>query len=78
MIWDLRNKLDFERKNSKWAQSQKANRMVERTDLEDFFLQCVEEVRKDILKRRVTSAQYSHKKNMKKSICTKSLEGRSE
>jgi hypothetical protein len=30
--------------------------MLEKGELEDFFLQCIEEVRKDILKRRMRSS----------------------
>jgi hypothetical protein len=72
---DLRQKLEFERKNSKWAQSDKAKRLIERSELEDLFLACVEEVRKDIVKRRATSATYSNKKNpLQKSVSSRSLE----
>ena len=56
MVWDLRSKLDVERKSSKWVKTDKVKRLIERTDLEDFFLQCIEEVKKDILKRKETSS----------------------
>ena len=52
MIWDLKSKLDYERKNAKWVQTDKVKRITERNEFEDFFLQCVEEVRKDIVKRK--------------------------
>ena len=62
MIWELRAKLDNERKSGKWAQSEKANKLTQKNELEDFFLECVEEVRKDIAKRRAMSATYSNRK----------------
>ena len=34
----------------------------DKTDLEEFFLQCIDEVRKDILKRRALTKSYSQKK----------------
>ncbi len=52
--------------------------MTERSELENFFLACIEEVRKDILKRKSTSATYSNKKpNMKKSNSSRDLEDNS-
>lgn len=74
MIWDLRAKLDNERKSAKWTKNDKLNRVIERNELEDFFLECVDEVRKDIVKRKSTSAQLSVKKNMKKSASSKAIE----
>ena len=51
----------------------KVNFMTQRTELEEFFLQCIEEVRKDIIKRKTISNNYSSKKSMKKSISSSSL-----
>lgn len=74
LIWELRAKLENERKSSKWAQSDKANKLTKKNELEDLFLDCVEEVRKDIARRRAMSATYSNKKlNMRKSMSTRSL-----
>jgi ribosomal protein L29 len=80
LIWELRSKLENERKSSKWAQSEKANKITKKNELEDLFLECVEEVRKDIARRRAMSATYSNKKpTMRKSVSTRSLgEGPSE
>ena len=75
LIWELRTKLDNEKKTAKWAQTDKARRLMERSELEEFFLSCIDEVRKDLIRRKATSAAYSNKKNMKKSASSKSLEG---
>lgn len=75
LIWELRTKLDNEKKTAKWAQTDKARRLMERSELEEFFLSCIEEVRKDLIRRKATSAAYLNKKNMKKSASSKSLEG---
>jgi hypothetical protein len=48
MIWGLRCKLEHERKSAQWTKSDKIKRVMERNELEDFFLECVEEVRKEI------------------------------
>lgn len=39
------------------------NFIIEKGELEEFFLGCIEEVRKDILKRRMRSFSYQSKSN---------------
>ena len=73
-IYDLRGKLELERKNAKWTKTDKVKRVMERNDLEEFFVECVEEVRKDVVKRRTASAGYGVKKNMRKSTSSKTIE----
>jgi hypothetical protein len=55
--------------------------MTQRNELEEFFLQCIEEVRKDIVKRKTISSSYSNKRggsSMKKSTSTASLTRQSQ
>ena len=73
-IYDLRGKLELERKNAKWTKTDKVKRVMERNDLEEFFVECVEEVRKDVVRRRTASAGYGVKKNMRKSTSSKTIE----
>jgi hypothetical protein len=47
--------------------------MMQRNELEEFFLQCIEEVRKDIVKRKTLSSTFSNKKNLKRSTSTASM-----
>ena len=42
--------------------SERVNVSVERTDLEMLFVDCIEEVRKDIMKRRLKNEIYNRKK----------------
>ena len=42
--------------------SERVNVNVERTDLETLFVDCIEEVRKDIMKRRLKNEIYNRKK----------------
>lgn len=53
----LKSQLQLERKNMRDIKSAKTNYLLEKGELEDFFLMCVEEVRKEILARRMKSAQ---------------------
>jgi hypothetical protein len=73
-IYELRGKLELERKNARWTKTDKVKRVMERNDLEEFFVECVEEVRKDVVRRRTASAGYSVKKNMRKSTSSKMIE----
>jgi hypothetical protein len=51
----------------------KVNVLAQKTELEEFFLQCIEEVRKDIVRRRAVSSQYSNRKSLKRSVSTASI-----
>lgn len=51
-IRHLKNQIDTEKKNARSLRADKVNFMMQRNELEEFFLQCIEEVRKDIVKRK--------------------------
>jgi len=53
----LKSQLEAEKRNLRQIKSAKTNYLLEKGELEDFFLQCIEEVRKEILTRRMKSAQ---------------------
>jgi hypothetical protein len=48
--------MDLEKKNTRTLRADKVNFMMQRNELEEFFLQCIEEVRKEIVKRRAISS----------------------
>jgi len=50
--------------------AEKVNFLSQRNELEEFFLQCIEEVRKEIVKRRSISSAY---KSMKRSTSQASI-----
>ena len=77
MIWGLRAKLEEERKKSQWVRSDKIKRVMERNELEEFFIECMDEVRKDIQRRKLSQLCYTAaKKNSvnKGSASAKSFE----
>lgn len=58
----LRNQLEIEHKKIKELRSDKSNYLSGRNELEEFFLECVEEVKKEIQKRKehqTKSSRYS-------------------
>jgi hypothetical protein len=57
-IRHLKNQIDAEKKNARTLRADKVNFMMQRNELEEFFLQCIEEVRKDIVKRRTITQSY--------------------
>lgn len=61
-IRHLRNQMDLLKKSSVKLKRDKVKFSQDKTDLEEFFLQCIEEVKKDILKRRALSRSQSAKK----------------
>ena len=57
-IRHLKNQIDTEKKNTRGIRADKVNFMMQRNELEEFFLQCIEEVRKDIVKRKTLNSGY--------------------
>jgi len=60
-IKQLKSQLDQERKQMRQMRAEKVNFLTQKNELEEFFLQCIEEVRKDIVKRRSISSAYGNK-----------------
>ena len=60
-IKDLRGGLDRERLKAKKVQADRVNETTEKNDLESLFVDCIEEVRKDIMKRRLKTDIYNKK-----------------
>lgn len=52
-ILQLERQLKAERNSMRQLKSAKSNYLLERGELEEFFLECVENVRKDVLRRRL-------------------------
>lgn len=61
---DLRAKLERERKKRIQAESIKVNEATNKNELETIFVDCIEEVRKDIMKRRLKT-EIQNKKRFK-------------
>ncbi len=58
----MRYQLDRERLKSKKVVADKVNENTEKNELEGLFVDCIEEVRKDIMKRRLKNEIYNKKK----------------
>lgn len=58
-IKHLKSSIDVEKKHARSLKADKVNFLTQRNELEEFFLQCIEEVRKDIVKRKSISVGYS-------------------
>jgi hypothetical protein len=72
-IHHLKNQLENEKKNLRIIKSAKTNYLLERGELESFFLQSIEEVRKDISKRRLKSSHYSSRTRLPRTSSGKSI-----
>jgi hypothetical protein len=57
-------------------QADKVNENTEKNDLESLFVDCIEEVRKDIMKRRLKNEIYNKKKMIQQQIEKNSEEAR--
>lgn len=60
-IKELRGGIDRERLRTRKATADKVNETTEKNELESLFVDCIEEVRKDIMKRRLKNDIYSKK-----------------
>eukprot|EP00743_Colponemidia_sp_Colp-15_P003311 GILK01003576.1.p1 GENE.GILK01003576.1~~GILK01003576.1.p1 ORF type:complete len:525 (+),score=74.49 GILK01003576.1:89-1663(+) len=58
IISHLKGQLEQEKKNVRILKAAKSTFVSEKNELEEFFLQCVEEVRKEIMKRRARSSAH--------------------
>ena len=61
-IRDLKSIIDREKKTSKKVVAERINMSTERNELESLFIECIEEVRKEIMKRRLKNEIYNRKK----------------
>lgn len=60
-IKELRGGLERERLRTRKATAEKVNETTEKNELEGLFVDCIEEVRKDIMKRRLKNDIYNKK-----------------
>ena len=61
-IVELRRKLEQEKKKVTQEKTKSVTNTIEKNDLEQLFVRCVEEVRKDIIKRRLKAEVNARKK----------------
>lgn len=61
-IRDLKDFIKKEEIRNKKLNFEKVNDTVEKSELESLFVECIEEVRKDIMKRRLKNEIYNKKK----------------
>lgn len=64
-IRDLRMVIEKEKKAGKRVVADRINMSTERNELESLFIECIEEVRKEIMKRRLKNEIYNRKKFQK-------------
>lgn len=61
-IRDLRTQIEKEKAKLRKEKSEKVNEVTEKNELESLFVDCIEDVRKDIMKRRLRNEIYNKKK----------------
>lgn len=61
-IKELKIQMEREKNRMRKFQSEKVNVNTEKNELESLFVDCIEEVRKDIMKRRLKNEIYNKKK----------------
>ena len=62
LIRQFRDVIDKEKNNAKRFVSDETNARLERNELESLFVECIEEVRKEIMRRRLKNEIYTRKK----------------
>jgi hypothetical protein len=60
-IKELKLTVDKERMRSRKVTAERVNENTEKNELESLFVDCIEEVRKDIMKRRLKNEIYNKK-----------------
>ena len=61
-IKELKMQVEREKNRVRKTVSEKVNHNTEKNELESMFVDCIEEVRKDIMKRRLKNEIYNKKK----------------
>ena len=61
-IRDLKLMVEKEKKLNKKANIEKVNEVTQKNELENLFVECIEEIRKDIMKRRLKNEIFNKKK----------------
>jgi hypothetical protein len=61
-IRELKMQVEREKNRLRKHQADKVNTNTEKNELESLFVDCIEEVRKDIMKRRLKNEIYNKKK----------------
>jgi ribosomal protein L18E len=62
IIRDLKQMLEKERMRNKRMNHEKTNEVTQKNELENLFVECIEEIRKDIMKRRLKNEIFNKKK----------------
>jgi hypothetical protein len=62
MIRSFRDIIEKDKIMQKKAASEETNIRLERNDFESLFVECIEEVRKEIMRRRLKNEIYNRKK----------------
>ena len=61
-IKDIKNQTEREKNKVRKALSERINNTTQKNELENLFVDCIEDVRKDIMKRRLKNEIYNKKK----------------
>ena len=63
-IRDLKAQVERLQKKLRLVRSENANKQIEKTEVEAIFVECIEDVRKEIMKRRLKNEIVSRKKGI--------------
>ena len=74
IVQELKNTLNKERNQQRKTNGEQANAVADRSELEAVFVSCIEEVRKDIMKRRLKTELVNKKSATETSVEAKQFE----